>query len=68
MSWKKSPDGGLDFDVSIEQKSEKVKEEFNPFATAFTSTFDLNFEELPVPPRNGAKERLAKFRKRKYGR
>ena len=49
MAWKKSNDGGIDFEVEelIEQhKREKQPEEFNPFATAMTMTFDFNQEEV----------------------
>jgi len=45
MTWKKSKDGGLDYDVSQEIKKEKL----NPFVTAFTTTFNLNNAILPLP-------------------
>ena len=44
MGWKKSKDGGVDFDVSQEVK--KGEEKFDPFATAHTMTFNYNQEEV----------------------
>lgn len=56
--WKKSNDGGLDYEVSQETKT---KEEFNPFATAFTTTFNMEFHELPtpLPHKKRVKDRIA---------
>jgi len=67
MAWKKSNDGGIDFEVEelIEQhKREKQPEEFNPFATAMTMTFDFNQEVLTLPKRS-VKERFDNYKKRR---
>jgi len=62
MSWKKSNDGGVDFDVleeirknEIEERNAK-KEEFNPFATAMTMTF--NYNDAPLPPPKSRKQEI----------
>jgi hypothetical protein len=47
MTWKKSNDGGLDYDVS--QETKKEEKPFNPFATAFTETITTTFNKLPLP-------------------
>jgi len=64
MSWKKSKDGGLDFDVEASQKYERAKERmFNPYGTAHTMTFGLgNHPEVPAPETR--EERMERIRKR----
>jgi len=46
MSWKKSKDGGLDYDVSQETQKQQS---FNPYGSAHTMTFNFNNTPLPVP-------------------
>jgi hypothetical protein len=49
MAWKKSKDGGIDYEVEelIEQhKREQQPEKFNPFATAMTMTFNIKREHV----------------------
>lgn len=68
MTWKKSKDGGIDYEVEelIEQQKEP---EFNPFATAYTTTFNFNQEEVEFERPLTAREKIERFkRKRKYGR
>jgi hypothetical protein len=72
MAWKKSNDGGIDYEVEelIEiHKREQQPKEFNPFATAHTVTFNFNLEEIPTPKsrKEEIQKRLKEFRKRKYG-
>ena len=61
MAWKKSKDGGMDYDPTPEQ----VKEEtFNFAATGMTMTFDFNQEVLPVPKRS-VKKRFEDYKRRR---
>lgn len=66
MEWKKSDDGGLDYDVKPIIDYEKAKEKmFNPCATGYSSTMNFNFEPLPEPL--SLKQRI-KSRIKNYGR
>lgn len=53
MTWKRSKDGGLDYDVSQEIKK---KESFNIYSTAYTTT--MNFNDAPLPPPKSRKEEI----------
>jgi len=47
MAWKKSKDGGIDFDVNLEHK--KRKDEFNDENFSFTAStviYNENFHEV----------------------
>jgi len=73
MAWKKSKDGGIDFEVEeLIEQHKREQQPFNPFATAMTMTFDFNQEEVEFEkpedkifahPRN-AEERIHNFRVR----
>ena len=45
---------------------EAKEQMFDPMATACTMTFDMNVEEVPVPPQPSIKDRFAEY-KRKRG-
>ena len=66
MTWKKSNDGGLDYDVTQEVKKEIP---FNPFTTAYTTSFSLNMEEAefkpPLSRKEQIKENIKKLRRAK---
>jgi len=63
MPWKKSNDGGLDYDVKLETEYEKAKEKmFNPCGTAHTMTFNFGFD--PIPPPLSRKEQIKENFKR----
>lgn len=47
MPWKKSNDGGLDYD--IKQEIQKEEKKFDPCATGYTTIMNFNFEPLPEP-------------------
>jgi len=51
MTWKRSKDGGIDYDVSQE-----FEQEFNPFGSAHTMTFNIN--DAPLPPQKSRKQEL----------
>lgn len=69
MSWKRSKDGGMDFDTTTSRRYEKAKqkmfggEEFD--MTAFTSTQLIGeTPHVPVPKRN-VKERFNDYKRRR---
>lgn len=71
MTWKKSKDGGIDYEVEelIERhERESQPKEFNPFATAHTMTFNMNYHELEIPRKKTIQERMAEIkRNRRHG-
>ena len=47
MAWKKSKDGGIDFEVEeLIEQHKREQQPFNPFATAMTMTSSYNQEEV----------------------
>ena len=65
MSWKKSKDGGMDYDPTLDTKYKQAKEKmFNPASSAMTMTFNTNIEELPLP-KPTVKQRFDKYKKRR---
>ena len=47
MSWKRSRDGGLDYDPKLDTRYEKAKRKmFNPASSAMTFTFNTNREHV----------------------
>lgn len=70
MAWKKSKDGGIDYEVEeLIEQHKREQEPFNPFATAMTMTSVFNQEEVVfdgdekifVHPRN-AEERIHNYK------
>jgi len=57
----KNEDGGLDYDTR--QEIEPKEKPFDPFITAYTTTFNFNIEELPEP--KSLMERILERLKRK---
>ncbi|MBN1637337.1 MAG: hypothetical protein JW866_00090 [Ignavibacteriales bacterium] len=67
MAWKKSEDGGLDYDVS--QDIQSKDKPFDPFATAYTTTFSFNIEQLLPPPKSRKEqiqEKINAMKRTKY--
>jgi len=61
MTWKRSKDGGLDYDPKVHEEHQQT---FNPYGSAHTFTFDLNQEVLPLPKRS-VKERFNDYKRRR---
>jgi len=51
MAWKKSKDGGLDYDTTLDTKYQKAKQQlFDPMGTAYTMTSNGNVGIGTLPP------------------
>ena len=49
MSWKRSKDGGLDYDTTKDTAYERAKKKmFNPASSAHTMTYDFNLEHVQL--------------------
>ena len=49
MSWKRSKDGGLDYDTTKDSAYERAKKKmFNPASSAHTFTFNTNVEHVEL--------------------
>jgi len=64
MAWKKSKDGGIDYEVEeLIRHQNQEPESFNPFATAMTMTSAYNHEEVGFERPLTAQEKIERFRR-----
>lgn len=66
MTWKKSKDGGMDFDIAADKKYEEAKKRlFNPYGSAHTVTFNFNQEEVKFDDSLEARRKRLKYKVRR---